>query len=228
VSITTATAGATIKYTTDGSTPSQTNGTVYGGAVAVATSLTLQAMAFKSGMSDSAVASAAYVISGATYSLSPAADAHVRDGSNAAVNYGTANPFEVKHQATTGNERNAYLRFTISSLPATINSAKIRLYGAAVTNAKALSIYADTVDSWTETGLTWNNAPAAGTKQSTVTVGLTSQYYDFDVTAFVKSERAAGNTDASFVLKADAAFGDSPTTFNSREAASNKPYMLVQ
>lgn len=57
------TVGATIRYTTDGSEPSQTNGTVYSGAVNVAANLTLKAIAYKTGMNDSAIASAQYTIS---------------------------------------------------------------------------------------------------------------------------------------------------------------------
>ncbi len=63
VTIATATTGATIRYTLDGSAPSQTHGTVYSGAVTIGSNRTLQAIAYKSGMNDSAVASATYAIS---------------------------------------------------------------------------------------------------------------------------------------------------------------------
>lgn len=62
VTITTGTSGATIRYTTDGSTPSSTAGTIYAGAVSIATSTTLKALAYKSGMTDSAVTTATYTI----------------------------------------------------------------------------------------------------------------------------------------------------------------------
>jgi Chitobiase/beta-hexosaminidase C-terminal domain len=53
--------GATIRYTIDGSNPSETAGTVYSGsAVSITSNLTLKAIAYKSGMTDSAVASAEY------------------------------------------------------------------------------------------------------------------------------------------------------------------------
>jgi uncharacterized repeat protein (TIGR02543 family) len=54
--------GATIRYTTDGSTPSSTVGTVYTGPVAISTTTTLKAIAYKSGMNPSAIASANYTI----------------------------------------------------------------------------------------------------------------------------------------------------------------------
>ncbi len=65
VTISTSTAGATIMYTTDGSTPSETAGTVYSGAVNISASCTLQAIAYESGWSDSAVTSGVYTINGA-------------------------------------------------------------------------------------------------------------------------------------------------------------------
>ncbi|HZP60714.1 MAG TPA: TIM-barrel domain-containing protein, partial [Opitutaceae bacterium] len=62
VSISTSTGGATIRYTTDGSTPSETAGTVYSGPVNISSSGTLKAIAYESGMTDSTVTSANYTI----------------------------------------------------------------------------------------------------------------------------------------------------------------------
>jgi hypothetical protein len=62
VTIATTTSGASIRYTTDGSTPTSTTGTLYSGPVSVASSLTLKAIAYASGHTDSAVSSATYTI----------------------------------------------------------------------------------------------------------------------------------------------------------------------
>lgn len=64
VTITTATSGATIRYTTNGITPTATTGTVYSSPVSISTTTTLKAIAYKSGMADSTVTSATYTISG--------------------------------------------------------------------------------------------------------------------------------------------------------------------
>jgi RHS repeat-associated protein len=66
VTISTSTSGAQIRYTTDGTTPTSTYGTLINGSSGsatvpvAATGTTLKAMAFKSGMTDSAVQSATY------------------------------------------------------------------------------------------------------------------------------------------------------------------------
>ena len=78
VTITSATAGATIRYTTDGSTPTETHGTIYTGPVtmqqAVYTNMAasfvtncsgvtmLKALAYKSGMADSTVFTGNFII----------------------------------------------------------------------------------------------------------------------------------------------------------------------
>jgi hypothetical protein len=49
VSITSSTPGATIRYTTDGSTPSETNGAVYTSAIPVGVTTTLSAIAYETG-----------------------------------------------------------------------------------------------------------------------------------------------------------------------------------
>src|SRR6266699_1857824 len=61
VTISDATSGATIHYTTDGSTPT-TSSPVYGGALTFTQTTTLKAMAAASGMTDSGVASATYTV----------------------------------------------------------------------------------------------------------------------------------------------------------------------
>ena len=61
VAISCATSGATIRYTTNGSDPTASS-TTYSSAIKVSSTTTIKAKAFKSGMTDSAVASATYTI----------------------------------------------------------------------------------------------------------------------------------------------------------------------
>lgn len=65
VAISSTTSGAEIRYTTDGSTPSASSA-LYSTPVTVSSSRTLKAIARKSGLQDSAVSTAQYVIGGGT------------------------------------------------------------------------------------------------------------------------------------------------------------------
>jgi hypothetical protein len=70
VTISDTTSSVSIRYTTDGSTPSETHGTLYSGPVNIGSTATLQAIAYASGYSDSPIASATYTInSTSTYPL---------------------------------------------------------------------------------------------------------------------------------------------------------------
>jgi hypothetical protein len=62
VTISTTTSGASVRYTTNGGTPSETAGTLYSGPVSISSTTTLNAIAYESGMTDSATSSATYTI----------------------------------------------------------------------------------------------------------------------------------------------------------------------
>ncbi len=62
VTISTTTSGASIRYTTDGSTPTETTGTLYSGPVKISGTTTLIAIAFLSGDLNSPVGTAIYTI----------------------------------------------------------------------------------------------------------------------------------------------------------------------
>jgi GH18 family chitinase len=66
VTITTATSGASIRYTLDGSTPTSTSGTLYSGPVTIASTATLKAIAYASGLTNSPITSATYTIGAAS------------------------------------------------------------------------------------------------------------------------------------------------------------------
>ena len=65
ITLATATSGASIRYTVDGSTPTPTHGTVYSGPVNVGSTGTLKAIAYKSGLTNSTVSVATYFIGSA-------------------------------------------------------------------------------------------------------------------------------------------------------------------
>ena len=176
------------------------------------------------------VVGTASVTVGATapVTLSPTADAYVRDGTSAAVNFGTATTLDQKNSSVAGNIRRTFLRFSLSGVGSTVTQAKLRLHGASVTSAKLVGVYAISNTTWGETTITYNNAPAIGAKQgSSQSVGLTAAYVEWDLTSYVQAQKTAGATAVSFEVKQDVANNETPTTFNSRENASNKPQLVV-
>lgn len=69
VTITTATSGATIRYTTDGSTPTNSYGTIYSSPIVISSTSTLKAIAYDGILSDSSVRSGTYTILASSNSI---------------------------------------------------------------------------------------------------------------------------------------------------------------
>jgi hypothetical protein len=83
-------------------------------------------------------------------------------------------------------------------------------------------------NSWGETTITWNNRPAVGARQgSGVTVTAAAQYYQWDLTALLQAQKAAGATAVNVAVSMDASTSASQDTFNSREASANPPQLVV-
>jgi hypothetical protein len=166
--------------------------------------------------------------------LSPTADAYVRDGASATTNFGTVATLQTQASAIAGNNRESYLKFDLTTVTV-INKATVRLYGnlsdATGSNVPA-GIYPVALTNWVESGsgsITWNTRPAAGATALATTVisDNVPRWYEFDVTAYLKNEREVlGHNLVSLAVKNTAQ--SSPfATFNSREAASNQPQLLL-
>jgi glucose/arabinose dehydrogenase len=159
--------------------------------------------------------------------FTPAADAYARNGIYAAQNFGADPSLVVKHSSTLDNQRQSFLRFTIGS--GTVGRAVLRLRGGTSSAGDVpVSVHAVANTAWAESGLTWNTRPARGsTPLATATVrGTVKAPYEWDVTSYVRAERAAGRTAVGFVLLGTVA--TSPYAgFSSRNAASNRPELIV-
>ncbi|MCU7548260.1 DNRLRE domain-containing protein [Chitinophagaceae bacterium LB-8] len=165
-----------------------------------------------------------------TTTVTPAGDAYVRDGSYAAINYGTDPTLVLKTNTTTatGFKRYSFLKFALTGVTDSIVSAKLRVYGNNTENTALIymSCFGVANDSWNETSINWNNMPASsGAALSTVGVNSQLQYYELDVTNFVKSQ-FAGDKIASFVLK-DTLKQNKTLTFNSKEQVLNRPQLVI-
>ena len=165
--------------------------------------------------------------------LNSTADAYVQDGTGANSNFGLATSLKVETDSKANNSKNfdAYLKFDVSGVAGNIASVKLRIFASSSTAAGATTaIYSVANTSWLETGITWNNKPArsasALTGSSTAINSTNPATYDLDVTNYVKSEKNAGRDVISLAFHNPS----SSTTFvtlNSREAAANKPQLIV-
>lgn len=119
VSMSSATSGASIRYTTDGSTPSETAGTLYSGPITIATTTTLKAIAYKSGLTDSSVTSATYTINTTSQTVSFEAEnlTYTPNGATASVQNDT-NSSNGHWIQLTADGVNDYIDYAIPSVPA--------------------------------------------------------------------------------------------------------------
>jgi hypothetical protein len=129
----------------------------------------------------------------------------------------------------TGFNREAYLKFDLGAV-GSIAGAKLRLYGGLTDTQNPsvpLAVYGAANTSWGETTLTWNNRPSTGAQLAAFTVaGTTPKWYEVDVTAYLKAEKAAGRNVVTLVLKGTQVT-NAVCAFNSDEAAANRPNLSV-
>jgi hypothetical protein len=152
-----------------------------------------------------------------TLTFSPEADSYV-DNVFPATNFGAASLLKVD---TSPNVRNAFLRFSISGVTGTVQSAKLRVFAADPT-VNGPQVFA-TSNAWTETGITWNNQPGAVAPASDDKAAIAiNTVVEFDVRALV----AAGNGTYSFVLIPQSSDG---FDMASREASAvaNRPQLVL-
>jgi len=166
-----------------------------------------------------------------TASVAPAADAFVRS-STPNANLGTVNELIVHWGNTSSNQRWAYLKFDLTSVP-TISDAKLRVFGAisgTTTNVIQTAVYPVADTSWSETGINWNNKPPVGAGAlsvvTIVTNSTTPRWYELDVTAYLQAEKAAGRNLVTLALKYIVQ-STKELELNSKEATSNRPALFL-
>jgi len=106
-----ATSGASIYYTTDGTSPSQSS-TLYTGAITLTSSAVVNAKAFKSGYNPSAEASGSFVI---TSVKAPPFDFSLNNSGDISVNAGSSASNTIALTLTSGSSQG--VSFSISGLP---------------------------------------------------------------------------------------------------------------
>ena len=161
--------------------------------------------------------------SASAQTFNPGADAYTYSTSPS-VNFGTTADLQVKMGATS-NYRKAYVKFdlTSSGIPA-ITSAVLRLY-ATTSTAITMNVF-QVQDNWTETGITWNNAPAEGSLITSAVMTSSPGYIEWDVTTYVQSQFSSGDKIISLEIYS-ATVSSGTISFSSRDAAANNPQLVI-
>jgi len=160
--------------------------------------------------------------------LRPSEDTFVRDGIYAATNFGSSSVLDLKTDTSPNLTRDVYLRFDLGSV-ASVSAAKLRVHAVlSAADTVAATLYPVT-GSWSEATLTWNTRPGFVSTSPLGSFSVTSTsaaWKELDVTVHVKAEHVAGRRQISLALHAPAASVEK-MTLSSREAASNRPELIV-
>lgn len=160
VTISDATNGATIYYTTNGTTPT-TSSSVYSGPITVSSSETIEAIAVASGYANSSVASAVYTITTASFTLSASpASVTVVQGSNATSTITVTNVGGFSGTVT----------LAASGLPSGVTSS---FAAGSQTGTQVLTLMAGASAAVTSTPVTVTITGTSGSVSATTTIALT-------------------------------------------------------
>ncbi len=166
----------------------------------------------------------------APISFTATADAYVRNGTFANTNNASSAQLLVK-DAVSSFDRVAYFTFDVAGLTATnISQASLDLFGAlqgGVDPNFRVNVLAVSQTNWNASTLTFNNAPATGGVLASGTIpNATSQWYTFNLTAYLQQQVRAGETSVSVAIAGVTNTG-AMAAFNSSLATSNLPKLVV-
>jgi chitodextrinase len=149
-----------------------------------------------------------------TFTFDAVADSYV-SSSSPTTNYGTASALRIDGSP----QQVSYLRFDLSGIAGTVQSVTLRLWAEAKgTHGCDVESVADT--SWTETGITANNAPALGPTVASCAGFSTNSWVEVDLSA---AGLVTGDGTLSLAITDPS---NTATRFASREG-TNAPQLVV-
>ena len=170
----------------------------------------------RSGLSASASATTPPASTATTSTFVPTADAYVAEATTS-TNFGTSTTLRV--DAGTDPDVETYIRFPVTGLTGSIQSAKLRLWVGSDATGNGPAVYT-TGSTWSEGSITWSNRTArVGTGTDDKASIPTNSWVEYNVASLV-----SGNGTYDFVLAGTSTDG---INFSSREAATNKPQLVI-
>ena len=146
------------------------------------------------------------------------------------ANGGSENPMYILPKAS--DYRAIYMRFNLASVSGSVTNAKLRLYTqewrAGTTTDTKVAVRFVSTDTWTETGITWNNKPATGEVLSAGVSDVNNSYIEIDLTSKVQTE-LSGDKNISLYLYVPNTWADPwdmRTSITSKEG-TNKPQLSI-
>lgn len=152
-----------------------------------------------SAWSNEAIESTSGGSGGGTQNLLPSKDSFVRGGSYDDDNYGTNTTVIAKESTSANYDRKIYVQFDLSSVSGTVSDASLTFDVANISANVTAKIYQVDTDSWTETGITWNNKPSTNGLIESFSVNTSATSVTFNVTDYVNAQ-AAGDDVVSFQI----------------------------
>jgi hypothetical protein len=141
------------------------------------------------------------------------ADSYV-NASSATTNYGTSTQLRVDGSPIV----RGYLRFNVQGVSGTVTRATLRIFA---NSASSSSLAASGVsnNTWTETGINYNNAPPPGSSLGAAGPVVSGTWISIDITAYI-----TGNGTYNLALTTP---GSTAISLASRES-SNDPQLIIE
>jgi hypothetical protein len=135
--------------------------------------------------------------------------------SSPTTNYGTLTTLRIDGSPIV----RSYLRFTVQGLSGTVTRATLRIFANSAATAGCV---ANTVsdNTWTETGINYNNAPPLGSALGSSGPITTGTWISMDVTSYI-----TGNGTYNLALTTP---GGTAVSLASRESGTNTPQLIIE
>jgi hypothetical protein len=144
----------------------------------------------------------------------PLADAYVNAGTPT-TNYG----FQTTLRADASPDLHSYLRFNVQGLTGPVSSATLRVFANSASTA-GYQIRAVSDNTWTESGINYNNAPPVGSLIGSSGSFSAGTWTTVDVTSYI-----TGNGTYNLAL---ATTSNTSINFGSREESVNAPRLVIE
>jgi PKD repeat protein len=164
-----------------------------------------------------------------TNSILPEADAYVRGGTNATLNFGTSTTIDVKADTSANTQRQGYLRWNLAGYSGSVLQARVRLTPISVgTNGLEHGITLTTSNQWSETTLNWNNQPG-GCKRFATWIPAANVPVEFVVTPQVQAALAGDGQLSLELFSLSYVGGPGLVSYASREHGNSalRPQLLL-